>query len=117
MTNVAGVNARAHEVVAERLSELLARCQRAVPDVEVTPAEFSQYLVSRLLGDDDPGLALTELRVEDLFLACACSRGDRNALTAFELRSAPEVAGYVARVDPSPVFADEVKQQLRQRLF
>lgn len=53
----------------------------------------------------------------DLYLACACAAGDRRALAAFDAHFLTRVDAFVARINPSPEFAAEVRQQLRVRLL
>jgi RNA polymerase sigma-70 factor, ECF subfamily len=53
----------------------------------------------------------------DLYLACGCALADPLALQAFERHVLSEVPAFIARVDPSPHIADEVRQQLRERLL
>lgn len=99
-----------------RAASVLAACQAAWPGVVVTQDEFLAYVADRHPGLD-PAEVLSSLRAEDLYLACACSREDRKALAAFERNFLSKVAGYVARVDRSSAFADEVRQALRDKLF
>jgi RNA polymerase sigma-70 factor (ECF subfamily) len=53
----------------------------------------------------------------DLYLACACARGAPAALAGFDEAHLRQVGSFVARVDPSPAFADEVRQAVRVLLF
>jgi RNA polymerase sigma-70 factor, ECF subfamily len=53
----------------------------------------------------------------DLYLACACAHADPVAHQLLEHHVFAEVAGFIARVDSSPQVADEVRQQLRERLL
>src|SRR5215472_13058474 len=53
----------------------------------------------------------------ELLLAAACARGDARALARFEKQFLSKVEAYVARLDSSPAFADEVRQLLRTKLF
>jgi RNA polymerase sigma-70 factor (ECF subfamily) len=53
----------------------------------------------------------------DLYLACACAHGARNAATVFHRAFLDDVPDYIARVDRSPVFADDVRQRLSERLL
>jgi RNA polymerase sigma-70 factor (ECF subfamily) len=53
----------------------------------------------------------------DLYLALACAAGIPAALSIFERHLLSEVAAFVARINPSPAFADEVRQRLRERLL
>lgn len=54
---------------------------------------------------------------DDLALARACAEGDKRALAAFERKYLSKVPTYVARIDRSEAFADEVCQRLREKLF
>jgi RNA polymerase sigma-70 factor (ECF subfamily) len=53
----------------------------------------------------------------DLYLACACARGDARAIALFDERVLGEVPRYVVHVSASRSFSDEVCQRLRERLF
>lgn len=55
------------------------------------------------------------LRVEDLFLAWWCRRGDEAAIAAFEAAFEDDLRGAAARF--SELSADELRQQLRVKLF
>jgi RNA polymerase sigma-70 factor, ECF subfamily len=98
------------------LAHILETGQSAWPGVEVAPAAFIEYLAERL-DDAEPTQSLGRLAAADLFLACACATGNPQGLDAFERRLFPLVARAIRRIEPSPAFADEVKQQLRRKLF
>jgi RNA polymerase sigma-70 factor, ECF subfamily len=76
---------------------------------------------------DDAFVRFLEARLEpsvpvgptagDLYLACACSSGDARALEAFDRALLSKVGRFIARIDSSTVFADEVRQALRELLF
>ncbi len=53
----------------------------------------------------------------DLYLACACARGEARALDAFDRHLTAKVGRFVARIDGSAPFADDVRQALRELLF
>jgi RNA polymerase sigma-70 factor (ECF subfamily) len=53
----------------------------------------------------------------DLYLACACTDGAPAAVAAFERHLIAEVPAYIARLDASAAFADEVRQRVRDRLL
>ena len=95
---------------APRIAALVARARGAWPELAVDDARFAEYLALRL-GDDDG------LYVEDLYLACGCVEQLPRALAAFDARYLSIVPRYLARLDRSPSFADEVRQRLRERLF
>ncbi len=96
----------------EVLAQLLAAARKVWPRIEVAQEELAQYLDERAIADDvAPEIA------GDLYLACACARGDGAALAEFESGFLSMVSRYIARIDATPEFADEVRQTLRERLF
>jgi RNA polymerase sigma-70 factor, ECF subfamily len=64
-----------------------------------------------------PFVALAALKVEDLYLACACLAGHVRALEAFETRLWPEAARGLSRVGIEPELCEEVFSKLREALF
>src|SRR5262249_47832969 len=92
---------------------LTQRAAQTWPGVDVTPADFSRYLDERL----EVGDAASSRHLSDLYLACACSRGDRRALALFERHLMAQVPAHIAAIDASAAFADEVMQRLRKKLF
>jgi RNA polymerase sigma-70 factor (ECF subfamily) len=87
------------------------------PDVVVPPEAFLRHVAERLPAGRDPVEALRQLHAADLYLACACARGDARALQMFETKHLAPMAGYVSRSDALPAFTDELKQALRARLL
>lgn len=102
------------------LDELLARkveeARQAWPDVTLDPVILMPYLAERL-APGNPLAALAALNVTDLYLACGCAHGDARALAAFERALFREVDLALAAKRETSVTADDIKQQLRQRLF
>jgi RNA polymerase sigma-70 factor (ECF subfamily) len=88
-----------------------ARAAAAWPDLDVSAAEFA----TRVRTDDVD--AIDALHAADLYLACACARGDARALAAFEARYFAELPAYLSRFDANAAFIDEVRQVLRAKLF
>lgn len=86
--------------------------RKAWPGVELARPEFEAWAKSRLPGLPEEALGL---RAAELYLACACTRGDAIAIRTFEERYFKEVAAAVGRFDQDLV--DDVKQALRERLF
>ena len=84
------------------------RGRAAWPAVQLDPDVFAAHLAQRSAGD---------AHAEDLYLACACARGDAAAHAAFEQRFLADVPVFIARVDASPAVADETKQRLRTYLL
>jgi RNA polymerase sigma-70 factor (ECF subfamily) len=81
--------------------------------VPLTPERFVRHLARHLPEASQE--ALRQLQAADLYLACACAEGDRQALLAFEQHVLQRVP---ARLGPLPAATvDEVLQVLRQRLL
>lgn len=59
----------------------------------------------------------SEAHAADLYLACACARGDAAAIALFEQQFVSQIPRYVARVDASAAVADEAKQFTRSYLL
>lgn len=57
------------------------------------------------------------LHYADLYLALACAAGVDEAIATFEREHLSQVKHFVARIDSSEAFADEVTQRLRLRLL
>jgi len=87
----------------------LARARAAWPALEVPEEAFAAWLADR--AGDAP------LHVEDLYLACACARGDAKALRAFDETFADEFATLRRRFSYLPQGADDVRQIVHEKLF
>src|SRR5262249_15783420 len=79
------------------------------------PTAFLRHLAERLPPDRDPLGGIERAHVEDLYLACACARGDPRAVEHVDDRFLSKVGAQVARGSPS--LADEVRQIMRERLM
>jgi RNA polymerase sigma-70 factor (ECF subfamily) len=95
---------------AAKLDALFHEGERAWPGVEISPEIFADFVKARPTEDD------ASLRGADLYLACACSRGDDRALRAFEAAYFSEVDVALARIRTRATL-DEAKQLVRDRLF
>ena len=95
-----------------RLVAILESARAIWPGVSVPDEWFLEQLGARL---DAPTIeALDRTHTDDLWLACACARGDTAALVHFErFALAPAVATLV----DADMAKDEVLQQLRVRLL
>jgi RNA polymerase sigma-70 factor, ECF subfamily len=98
--------------------ELVAAARMRWQRIAFVEADFAAYLAARL-PDGDPVAAAAVLlpRAGDLLLAFACARGDPAALSAFDAEYLSDCAVHLLRIDPSPAFADEVAQIIREKLF
>jgi RNA polymerase sigma-70 factor, ECF subfamily len=92
-------------------SEALEAGRAAWPDVDVDADAFAEYLAQRGATD------LATLAVADLYLACACTRGDAKALAICDdvLRREAEVAADAGRFHAS--VRDEALQIVRAAAF
>jgi RNA polymerase sigma-70 factor (ECF subfamily) len=95
------------------LERLCDEARGAWPGIEVPPDDFSRWVDERSGGD----LEAARKHAGDLYLACACARGDVRALAELDRRFLAPLGGAVATIDPSPAFADEVRQVLRRKLL
>jgi RNA polymerase sigma-70 factor (ECF subfamily) len=100
-------------LVDERVQAAMARW----PDLTPTAEEFAAYVGAHLPPEAELVDALVELHADDLYLACACARGDGRAVAAFDAQMLGPVPAYVSRIDGSRAFADEVRQRVRARLL
>jgi RNA polymerase sigma-70 factor (ECF subfamily) len=99
------------------LTALLASARDAWPGVDVAPHTFLPHLAERLSPEGQLDERLARAHVTDLYLACACASGDKAALELFEERFLRHAGDAIARIDGTPAFVDEVRQQLRDRLL
>jgi RNA polymerase sigma-70 factor (ECF subfamily) len=106
---------------SERFEAIFAKGRAIWPNLLLDVDTFARYLDDRLEAGAEG--RLDDARAADLFLACACAReagngGDgREAVAAFLREYEPQIAGAARRHDPSPAFADEVRQRLSDALF
>jgi RNA polymerase sigma-70 factor, ECF subfamily len=91
----------------------LAAARAAWPGVVVDDAAFTAWVTTRLAPSESP----SQLHLGDLYLACACAAGDATAIAALERSFLVDVPRWLARMDGGDAFADEVRQQLRERLL
>lgn len=101
----------------QRLSALCEDGERGWPQLSLDRAVFVAFLGSRLPADRDAIESLTAIRATDLYLTCACSHGQSQAIEAFDTHFIREVKFALARLRPSDEQVDEVKQLVRQKLF
>ncbi len=94
-----------------RLRAMLAEGRAAWPQIALEDEVFARHLgaiwsVRKAKLDD--------LRGADLYLACACARGDDRALAALE----PQLAQACASLPRgTPALSDEIRQDLREKLL
>jgi RNA polymerase sigma-70 factor (ECF subfamily) len=89
----------------------LAEARLTWPGVEVPDEVFADYVARRT---DDAGGGT---HLGDLYLACACARGDAPAIAAFDRVFLEPLAHIVARAGADAHVGAEVTQVLRERLL
>ena len=98
------------------LRAMVAAAAAAWPDVRVPDDVFVAHVAARLPEGPLPE-ALTALRGDDLYLACACGRGDAAALAAFEATYGADLRGALGRFVRGDAATSDLAQQVRERLF
>lgn len=101
--------------LASRLERILARVRQRWPEISVPEEEFVTYLAQRAPVDSDASLAA--VNVEDLYLACACARGDPLGVVELETNYIAPADVALLRLDVPAVVREEAKQALRARLL
>jgi RNA polymerase sigma-70 factor, ECF subfamily len=114
----AGASRDGGEELARRLLLNAAEsAARAWPHIALAVPIFVAHLRDRVVATEDPEAALAKVHVNDLFLACACLHGDHGAWRELDRLHLARIPDFVARIDRSPAFADEVRQRLAERLL
>jgi RNA polymerase sigma-70 factor (ECF subfamily) len=94
----------------------LQAAREAWPDIRLEPTVFAAHLARHSAPDERDG-GPSFVHAADLYLACACAYGVKEAIAAFDRTLGEDVARAVRRVDGSPAFADEVAQVVRAKLL
>ena len=94
------------------LRRLFDEGRRAWPGVELGIEAFVGHLAERAGGP-----LPSEVRGPDLYLACACVTRGRGAIESFDRAYLAQMGAYLARLGPTPAFVDEVRQEVRDKLF
>jgi RNA polymerase sigma-70 factor (ECF subfamily) len=94
----------------------IALGRAAWPAITVDPQVFRQALLRGVAGHPDPGHAIGQLCVPDLYLAQACARGDASALDVFGREYLSRIQSFLARHAARPL-ADDVRQLVCERLL
>jgi RNA polymerase sigma-70 factor (ECF subfamily) len=102
------------QILAKRIAE---RARSAWPFSSIDERGFVKYvltIVDRTLPAQD---ALRQLAIEDLFLAYACSLGDKKALKAFAKECDGELQAVANKLRISNSDFDDIRQGLWDKLF
>ena len=100
-----------------RLADVFAVGAAAWPTFALAADDFVRHL-ARLYPEGAPVAAwLAGLRADDLYLACGCALGVREALAAFDRACLGQLGKHLTQLRPSAAFVDEVRQALREKLL
>src|SRR5262249_34127333 len=91
------------------MHEAWLAARAAWPGVEVDEDAFARWVNER----GDPAV----LNTRDLYLACACHRGDAAALAAVDARFASTIDAALASIRLRDEAGDDIRQRLRTKLF
>lgn len=97
--------------------EIVRRARAAWPRFETDVDEFGNKVVALLSPELPSEAALKNIRVEDLYLAHACSEGDQRALQAFATESARVVLAVAKQLRVPDDEVEDVRQRLWYKLF
>jgi RNA polymerase sigma-70 factor, ECF subfamily len=95
------------------LAGMVAAARTAWPHLAYGERDFARDLSRKVPAGGDVIAALSALRASDLFLACACARGDDRALAAFDERC----LAALPRAMRKEKDLDDVLQELREKLL
>jgi RNA polymerase sigma-70 factor (ECF subfamily) len=109
--------ARALPGLERLLAERIAEVHAAWPGLSLTTEQFFAHVAARVPEGWPLERAVGELRLCDLYLACACATLDETALKSFDDAYIPEVRRALSRVQTNAVSIDDAKQMLREKLF
>ncbi len=96
------------------IEQAFARGKQAWPGIELELTAFREHCL-RVLGEA-PEWDWTRFGTE-LFLCCACARGDAEGTRALEAETLPHVVKAISRIDSEQEFVEEALQILRGKLL
>ncbi len=91
----------------------------AWPDIDLPSDGFAEWFIVRPPSDRerDPSFDPAQLRLNELFLAWACTRGDAAAIAHFERLYFTEVDVAYRRFESLPMALDDARQRTRELVF
>ena len=113
MTCVSGNDGGLHAALVDGI----AAAQRDWPALAVPADAFAAYVAARIPDGMSPAEAVGQMHTSDLYLACACARGDAKAFAAFDERCLAQIDRLLAGMGVDADASAEVKQELRSRVL
>jgi RNA polymerase sigma-70 factor (ECF subfamily) len=99
------------------LESIIGSAAETCPTFSVPREEFVAYLWARLPADVPPEFALAQMHTADLYLACACARGDAQAVAAFDEHCLSQLDRVLGKMGIDADASAEVKQEIRRRVL
>ena len=87
------------------------------PGVEAEQADFYSAVIDRLRASPSSGDGLAELDAGELYVACACSARDPQAVAALEQRYFPAVEARLASMKLPADVREDIRQAVREKLL
>ena len=112
-----GAAVAATDALEAELAAVVAVGRAAWPALTLASADFARHLAALYDGAAPVDDWLRERHAADLFLACACSHGQAEALAAFDRHCLSHVGKHLAPLRPDAAFVDEVRQLVREKLL
>jgi RNA polymerase sigma-70 factor (ECF subfamily) len=106
----------ADETLSVRLEGMTEAARAALGVFKITDDDFMRHVAGALPADATPA-TLAKLRGADLYLACACAKGDDQALAAFDAEFGRDIDLAIARSGNVNLSKEEFRQALRNKLF
>lgn len=95
-----------------KLEAVIAAGRAAWPTIAVPDDALVAYLAERVTGQE-----LAQARAPELYLACACLRGDPAAVTVFQDQYFTEIDVAARRARADPAVAADARQNLARSMF
>jgi RNA polymerase sigma-70 factor (ECF subfamily) len=113
----ASERARGVSDLEQILVDLVKTSRTAWPRVMVDAEAYVRHLARHLADEVDLERALRTICGPDLYLACACAQGDKEAILALDRGFLGDVDSALARMRLDRSMVDEVKQIVREKLL
>jgi RNA polymerase sigma-70 factor (ECF subfamily) len=103
------------EGLAAVVRDRLVEARTMWPGLSLPDDAFLRHLAGKLGPDLAQGV--DQVRVPELFLACACAHKDPIAIAHFERAYFAQVDAAIRRFDSLPVTAEDIRQRVREKLY
>ena len=105
----------ASDAAEPSLDDIVHRARVAWPTIELPYEQFVAHLQRHIPSGAPVISALQQMQTSDLYLACACALGDKDAIAAFEHYCFCGLDTTISRYCECADQVEEVKQRVRER--